>query len=66
MFNPWGQVWWEIYLSTFIFIVLSLIIGFMALCIIALLMDKPSASKHKGQRKTTNNIISQKVDKNGL
>lgn len=49
--NVWGQVWYEVYLSTFIFIIISFVIGFLALCIIALLIDKPPASKQKGLKK---------------
>lgn len=67
MFNPWGQVWWQVYISTFIFIIFSFVIGFMALCIIALLMDKPPASKQKGLKKKPNLIIPKKRrEGNGL
>ena len=55
MFNPWGQVWWQVYASTFIFIIFSFAIGFLALCIIALLIDKPPAGKQKGLKKHQDN-----------
>ena len=45
MFDVWGQVWWQVYASTFIFIIVSFIIGFLALCIIVLLVDKQKKSK---------------------
>lgn len=66
MFNPWGQVWWEVYLSTFGFIVLSLTIGFLALCIIALLIDKPPAGKQKGLRKHQDNYTIKRGKENGI
>ena len=47
MFDVWGQLWWEVYLSKLVFIIASLVIGFLALTITALLVDK---SKKKGRK----------------
>lgn len=69
MFNPWGQVWWQVYASTFIFIILSFIIGFLTLCILALMLDKqkPPAGKQKGLKKKPSTIIPKKGgNKNGI
>ena len=50
LFNIWGQPWWEVYLSTFVFIIASLAIGFLALTIIALMVDKSKERGYKSWR----------------